>query len=86
MILTIEEIEKNSHISTETIEIDICDTENEINQLEAILDVLMKNSVENQLEIFMKKGDICNRKSFIEKLDCILEYRNKKGERLKWVK
>jgi hypothetical protein len=66
MKLTEEQIKQNDDIPTE-----------EIDQYEAGLAVLRGDPVQNRLEIYLRDGKISIRKDFINKLNQILEYRNK---------
>ena len=65
----------NDNIPTHEIEQDIADTQNEIDQYQRELDVLMENTQGNKVAIYMRQGMISVRKSFIDKLNSILEQR-----------
>jgi len=73
--LTPEQLKLNDHIPTETILLDIADTQTEINNYQDEKDILMRNPHENKVRIYMLEGRILKRKDFIEKLNQILEYR-----------
>lgn len=77
MSLTKEEILENNHISTQEIELDIKDTENEINCFNEELSVLKKNPIRNKTKIYMLEGRVIKRKKFVNNLKSIIEYRQK---------
>ena len=76
MKLTKEQIESNNHIPTSEILTDINDTEREIEDFQDEKDVLMRNPTDNKVRIYMLEGKILKREEFIEKLNCILGYRD----------
>lgn len=53
------------------------DTQKEIDQYSEELKVLMRNPVDNKLEIYIRSGKISSREDFNSKLRQILEYRKK---------
>jgi len=70
-----EDMGKLNHITDETIKDDIMDTNAEIEDIETELSLLKMNPLRNKVDICMRKGKISERKSFIEKLESILDYR-----------
>ena len=70
-----EDMEKLNHITDETIKDDIMYTNAEIEDIETELSLLKMNPLRNKVDIYMRKGKISERKSFIEKLESILDYR-----------
>ena len=75
MELTKEQLESNSHISTDEILLDIDDTNIEIEQYEMELEILRKNPIENKLPIYMNEGRVIQRREFVYKLNQILKHR-----------
>lgn len=75
--LSEKQIKKNDKISIEKIKQDIIDTQKEINQYRKELSTLSQNKQENRLEIYIREGKIIKREAFINKLEQILNYRNK---------
>jgi len=55
----------------------VFDTQKEIDQYSEELKVLMRNPVDNKLEIYIRSGKISSREDFNSKLRQILEYRKK---------
>lgn len=82
MILTQEQIDKVSCIPTEEVEQDKQLTQNEIDQLEKELSILSINKSSNRLEIMKREVGIKDRKDFIQSLDCVLNYRKNKGNKI----
>ena len=80
MKLTISQIKDNDHISTEEINQDIIDTQNEINDYQDEKDVLMRNPQENRTRIYLLDGKIKQRIDFISKLNQIIDYRKGKND------
>jgi len=70
-----EDMGKLNHITDETIKDDIMYTNAEIEDIETELSLLKMNPLRNKVDIYMRKGKISERKSFIEKLESILDYR-----------
>lgn len=68
-------IEANAHIPTEEIERDIADTQREITDLEDEERILRRNPIENKVRLYMIGGHISSRRTFIEKLQKIIEAR-----------
>ena len=77
MALTEEQCKQNDNIPTEEIKQDIIDTQMEIGLYEDELIMLGKDRVGNKVPIYMNQGRISKRKTFIENLNSILEYRTK---------
>lgn len=75
IMLSIEQIKQNDHISTNTIENDISDTQKEINQFKAELEAYKKDIQKNRTNIYLTEGQISSREDFVSKLKSILEYR-----------
>lgn len=79
--LTKKQIESNSHIPTNEILTDINDTEREIKDFQDEKDILMRNPVDNKVRIYMLEGRILERQEFIEKLNQIIAYRERKDSK-----
>lgn len=75
MEITEEIIKKNAHISNSEIQQDIIDTQREIDQYAAELEILRKDMQGNRVSIYMNEGHISMRKAFIVKLENLLEKR-----------
>ena len=75
MELTIEQIQKLDHISTDEIIQDIKDTEREIKDYNDELEILMRNPPQNKLRIYMIEGHLIGHKKFIKKLNKIINFR-----------
>ena len=75
MKLTEDQILRNKHVSTHIVEMDIEDTQREINNYNEELKTLEKNPLENKVAIYMRKGRIFARQDFIESMNSILKYR-----------
>jgi hypothetical protein len=69
--------DKNTHISTEEIECDVDDTNNEIEALKKDLQPLLGQPLRNKLRINMLEHQINKRQIFVEKLQAILEIRSR---------
>ena len=63
------------HITTETIEQDIKDTERELKDDNDLLEVLNRNPVTNKVQIYLTQGKAMSRTEFIKKLNSILDFR-----------
>lgn len=77
MKLTEKQILSNSGIPTSEIESDLRITEREINQFQKEIDAMSSDRKTNRVGIYMREGKISQRRSFIESLQSILDYRNK---------
>jgi len=75
MKLTKEQIKELNYVPTFEIKKDIKDTQAEIDDYEAVNKILRNNPVKNKVGIYLNEGSILKRKEFIEKLNCILQYR-----------
>lgn len=69
------EIDENAHIPTSEIESDIADTEREIQDLQDEEKVLLRNPIQNKVRLYMIGGHISSRRTFIQKLQKIIEAR-----------
>ena len=65
----------NDSITTSEIKQDIEDTQKEIDGYQDEKDVLMRNSQQNKVRIYMLEGRISHRESFIKQLNKIIEER-----------
>ena len=77
MALTDEICKQNENISTSDIEMDIAETQREIDQYQKELDALIGDMQGNKLAIYMREGKISKRTEFISNLNSILKYRKK---------
>jgi len=82
MALTDEKCKQNDNILTYEIELDIKDTQREIDQYQNELDALIGDRQGNRLAIYMREGKINNRREFVSNLKSILEYRNTLNNKL----
>ena len=73
--MTRELYEKNAHIPDSEIKQDISDTQKEINDYRDESRVLERNPIENKVRIYMLRGRIGQRETFIEKLNDLLSCR-----------
>jgi len=76
MKLTDEQCEQNDNISTREIEVDILDTQAEIDQYQKEIEAMSSDKQNNKLEIYMREGKISARRDFINTLNSILDYRS----------
>lgn len=77
MILTEEQLKKNSHIPVDVIQKDIEDTEKEIDRFNRELMILRETPLENKLRIYLLLGGITSREDFVENCKQCLEYNKK---------
>jgi len=75
MALTDEKCKQNDNILTSEVEMDIAETQREIDQYQKELDALIGDRQGNKLAIYMREGKISKRKEFVSNLNSILEYR-----------
>ena len=75
MALTDEKCKQNDNIPTSDIEMDIAETQREIDQYQKELNALIGDRQGNKLEIYMREGKISKRTEFVSNLNSILEYR-----------
>jgi len=75
MALTDEKCKQNDNILTSDIELDITETQREIDQYQKELDALIGDRQGNKLAIYMREGKISKRTEFISNLNSILKYR-----------
>ena len=75
MALTDEKCKQNENIPTSDIEMDIAETQREIDQYQKELDALIGDRQGNKLAIYMREGKIYKRTEFVSNLNSILEYR-----------
>jgi hypothetical protein len=75
MALTDEKCKQNDNIPTSEIELDIAETQREIDQYQKELDALIGDRQGNKLAIYMRKGKISQREEFVSNLNSILKYR-----------
>ena len=73
--MTENEIIRCGNIKNSEIQIDIDDTQKEINQYELELETLRRNPPENKMSIMSLEVKISKRKNFIKSLNEILNYR-----------
>lgn len=76
-ILTDEQCKLVDNIPTSEIEKDIKDTEVELDRYQREYDILMEAPSEHKLSIIVARVNIDKRKVFIDKLNCILDYRKR---------
>jgi hypothetical protein len=75
MALTDEKCKQNDNIPTSEIELDIAETQREIDQYQKELDALIGDRQGNKLAIYMREGKISQREEFVSNLNSILKYR-----------
>ena len=75
MALTDEKCKQNDNILTSDIELDIAETQREIDQYQKELNALIGDRQSNKLAIYMREGKISQREEFVSNLNSILKYR-----------
>ena len=75
MALTDEKCKQNDNILTSDIELDIAETQREIDQYQKELNALIRDRQGNKLAIYMREGKISQREEFVSNLNSILKYR-----------
>ena len=75
MALTDEKCKQNDNIPTSEIELDIAETQREIDKYQKELDALIGDRQGNKLAIYMREGKISQREEFVSNLNSILKYR-----------
>ena len=78
--LTEEQINQNDDLSTSEVKQDIKDTREEIDNYRDEKNILMKNPPENKVRIYFLGGKISRRQIFIDKLQQILDCREKQND------
>ena len=78
--MTNAQVKQNDNIPTSEIEQDIKDTREEIDNYRDEKNILMKNPAENRVRIYFLGGKISRRQIFIDKLQQILDCREKQND------
>jgi len=78
--MTNAQVKQNDNIPTSEIEQDIKDTREEIDNYRDEKNILMKNPPENKVRIYFLGGKISRRQIFIDKLQQILDCREKQND------
>jgi uncharacterized coiled-coil protein SlyX len=73
-----EQLAAFDEIPLEEMEKDVADTQAEIDQYRAELEVLKKDIVRNKVPIYLNEGRISQRTDFIKKVSTIIEYKKDK--------